>query len=105
MLMPYGYVTDKTNLRGYPRDPKSKIIKRIFQDHWDEFLREHKYKIPEEMQSSVIDAVSKMLICGTKEMGYAMYLCTNCSQHPEITSLPVKAVSAPPAAKYMSITG
>ena len=65
MLMPYGYVTDKT-----------KIIKRIFQDHWDEFLREHKDKIPEEMQSSVIDAVSKMLICGTKEMGYAMYLCT-----------------------------
>ena len=72
MLMPYGYVTDKT-----------KIIKRIFQDHWDEFLREHKDKIPEEMQSSVIDAVSKMLICGTKEMGYAMYLCTNCNQHPE----------------------
>jgi plasmid rolling circle replication initiator protein Rep len=72
MLMPYGYVTDKT-----------KIIKKIFQDHWDEFLREHKDKIPEEMQSSVIDAVSKMLICGTKEMGYAMYLCTNCSQHPE----------------------
>jgi len=72
MLMPYGYVTDKT-----------KIIKKIFQDHWDEFLREHKDKIPEEMQSSVIDAVSKMLICGTKEMGYAMYLCTNCNQHPE----------------------
>lgn len=72
MLTPYGYVTDKT-----------KIIKRIFQDHWDSFLREHKDKIPEEMQSSVIDAVSKMLICGTKEMGYAMYLCTNCSQHPE----------------------
>jgi len=72
MLTPYGYVTDKT-----------KIIKRIFQDHWDEFLREHKDKIPKEMQSSVIDAVNKMLICGTKEMGYAMYLCTNCDQHPE----------------------
>jgi hypothetical protein len=72
MLTPYGYLTDKT-----------KIIKRIFQDHWDEFLRQHKDKIPEEMQSSVIDAVSKMLICGTKEMGYAMYLCTNCNQHPE----------------------
>ena len=70
--MPYGYVTDKT-----------KIIKKIFQDHWDSFLREHKDKIPEEMQSSVMDAVSKMLICGTKEMGYAMYLCTNCNQHPE----------------------
>jgi hypothetical protein len=72
MLTPYGYVTDKT-----------KTIKRIFQDHWDEFLREHKDKIPEEMQSSVIDAVNKMLICGTKEMGYAMYLCTNCNRHPE----------------------
>jgi len=72
MLTPYGYVTDKT-----------KIIKRIFQDHWDAFLREHKDKIPEEMLSSVMDAVSKMLICGTKEMGYVMYLCTNCNQHPE----------------------
>ena len=72
MLMPYGYVTNKT-----------KIIKRIFQDHWEAFLREYKDKIPEEMLSSVIDAVSKMLICGTKEMGYAMYLCTNCNQHPE----------------------
>lgn len=72
MLMPYEYVTDKT-----------KIIKRIFQDHWDEFLSHHKDKIPKEMQSSVIDAVSKMLICGTKKMGYAVYVCTNCHQHPE----------------------
>ena len=70
--MPYGYVTDKT-----------KIIKRIFQDHWDEFLSLHKDKIPEEMQSSVIDAVSKMLMCRTKRMGYALYMCTNCHQHPE----------------------
>ena len=70
MLTPYGYVTDK-------------IIKRIFQDHWDEFLSQHKDKIPEEMQSSVIDAVNKMLICGTKKMGYAVYVCTNCLQHPE----------------------
>jgi len=72
MLTPYEYVTDKT-----------KIIKRIFQDHWDKFLSLHKDKIPKEMQSSVIDAVNKMLICGTKEMGYAVYMCTNCSQHPE----------------------
>jgi len=71
MLMLYEYVTDKT-----------KIIKRIFQDHWDKFLSLHKDKIPKEMQSSVIDAVNKMLICGTKEMGYAVYMCTNCSQHP-----------------------
>jgi len=79
--MPYGYVTDKTNLRGNPRDPKSKIIKRIFQDHWDEFLNLNKDKIPKEMQSSVIDAVSKMLICGTKEMGYAMYLYNRYMRH------------------------
>ena len=72
MLMPYEYVTDKT-----------KIIKKIFQDHWDEFLSQHKDKIPEEMQSSVIEAVNKMLICGTKEMGYAVYMCTDCSKHPE----------------------
>lgn len=30
-----------------------------------------------------MDAVNKMLICGTKKMGYAVYVCTNCSQHPE----------------------
>jgi len=70
MLTPYGYVTDK-------------IIKRIFQDHWDDFLCKYKDKIPEEMQSSVMDAVNKMLICRTKQMGYAVYMCTNCSQHPE----------------------
>jgi hypothetical protein len=70
MLIPYRYV------------PK-KIIKRIFQDHWDEFLRQHKDKIPEDMQLSVIEAVNKMLLCGTKEMGYAIYVCTNCCQHPE----------------------
>ena len=72
MLTPYEYVTDKT-----------KIIKKIFQDHWDSFLREHKDKIHKEMHSSVIDAVTKMLICGTKDMRYAMYLCTNCTQHHE----------------------
>ena len=70
MLTPYGYVTDK-------------IIKRIFQDHWDEFLCKYKDKIPEEMQSSVIDSVNKMLQCGTKEIGYAIYMCTNCHEHPE----------------------
>jgi hypothetical protein len=35
------------------------------------------------MQASVIEAVNKMLRCGTREMGYAIYLCTNCPQHPE----------------------
>jgi hypothetical protein len=94
MLTTCEYVTDKT-----------KIIKRIFQDHWDEFLSQHKGKIPKEMRSSVMDAVSKMLICGTKKMGYAVYVCTNCSQHPEITSLPAKAVSVPPVVRYMLITG
>ena len=61
MLIRYGYVPNK-------------IIKRIFQDHWEEFLRQHKDKIPEEMQPSVIEAVEKMLKCGTKEMGFARYL-------------------------------
>ena len=61
MLIPYGYVPNK-------------IIKRIFQDHWEEFLRKHKGKIPEDMQPSVTEAVNKMLQCGTKEMGYARYI-------------------------------
>jgi len=72
MLTPYGYVYDG-----------SKIIKRIFQDHWEEFLSQHKDKILEDMQSSVIEPVSKMLGCCTKEMGYAIYMCTNCCEHPE----------------------
>jgi hypothetical protein len=70
MLIPHGYVPNK-------------IIKKIFQDHWEKFLRQHKDKIPADMQPSVIEAVSKMLRCGTKEMGYAIYMCTNCRQHPE----------------------
>jgi hypothetical protein len=61
MLIRYGYVPNK-------------IIKRIFQDHWEEFLRQNKDKIPEDMQPSVIEAVEKMLKCGTKEMGFARYL-------------------------------
>jgi hypothetical protein len=61
MLIPYGHVPNK-------------IIKRIFQDHWEEFLRKHKDRIPEDMQPSVIEAVNKMLQCGTKEMGYARYI-------------------------------
>jgi len=72
MLTPYGHVYDR-----------SKIIKRIFQEHWEEFLSQHKGKIPEDMQPSVIEAVSKMIRCGTKEMGYAIYMCTNCHEHPE----------------------
>ena len=72
MLIPYGYVYDRI-----------KIIKRIFQEHWEEFLSQHKEKIPEDMQPSVIEAVSKMLRCGTKDMGYAIYMCTNCHDHPE----------------------
>ena len=70
MLIPHRYVSNK-------------IIKKIFQDHWEEFLSQHKGKIPEDMQPSVIEAVSKMLRCGTREMGYAIYMCTNCRQHPE----------------------
>ena len=62
---------------------RNKIIKRIFQDHWEEFLDQHKDKIPKDMQPSVIEAVNKMLGCGTKEMGYAIYVCTSCCQHPE----------------------
>ena len=61
MLIKYGYIPNR-------------IIKRIFQDHWEEFLRQHKDKIPKDMHPSVIEAVSKMLKCGTKEMGYARYL-------------------------------
>jgi hypothetical protein len=61
MLIRYGYVPNK-------------IIKRIFQDHWEEFLRRHKDKIPEDMQPSVMEAVNKMLKCRTKEMGFARYL-------------------------------
>ena len=72
MLTPYGYVPNR-----------NKIIKRIFQAHWAEFLSQHKDKIPEDMQPSVIEAVDKMLRCGTKEMGYAIYMCTNCREHPE----------------------
>jgi hypothetical protein len=61
MLTPYGYVP-------------SKIIRRIFQDHWEDFLRQHKEKLPEDMLRSVVKAVNKMLVCGTKEMGFTRYI-------------------------------
>ncbi len=62
---------------------RNKIIRRIFRDYWEEFWSHHKDKIPEDMQPSVIEAVNKTLRCGTGEMGYAIYLCTNCPGHPE----------------------
>ena len=70
MLAPYGYVPNR-----------DKIVKRLFQDHWEEFLSQYPDKVPEDMQPSVIEAVNKMLQCGTKEMGYAIYMCTNCREH------------------------
>jgi len=63
MLTLYGYV-----------HRSSKIIRRIFQDHWEDFLRQREGKIPEDMLPSVVEAVNKMLQCGTKEMGFARYI-------------------------------
>ena len=83
-------------------DIPNKIIKRIFQDHWEEFLRKHKSKIPADMQPSVIEAVNKMLQCGTKE-SRLYYLTTRISLYRKF--IPVLKLPDVPQTVYFLRTG
>ncbi len=55
-------------------------IKRIFNDHWDEFLEMFGHNV----RPVVVKEVEKMLGCGLIENGYAEYECANCGEKKKV---------------------
>jgi len=51
-------------------------IKRIFKDHWDEFVKIEGYRI----RKNVIKEVEKMINCGSLNNGYIEYKCEDCGE-------------------------
>lgn len=57
-------------------------IKQIFEDNWDWFLNKHR----DNIRSTVIDNVEKVLACGDKDkLGYSRYTCNCCGKHRFVT--------------------
>lgn len=61
-------------------------LKKIFQDHWSEFVGLYGYKI----RKVVIDEVNKMINCGSLSNGYIEYTCEKCG---EIKRVPFRCKS------------
>lgn len=55
-------------------------IKRIFSDHWDEFLERFGHNV----RDVVVKEVEKMLGCGLLENGYAEYECLKCGEKKKV---------------------
>lgn len=55
-------------------------LKKIFRSHWREFKKRYG-KYSNEYYDEVI---SKMLLCGEKEGGYATYKCNNCGEEKTV---------------------
>lgn len=56
------------------------IIKKIFEDHWDNFLALYGPRIRETVKKEV----EKMLGCGSFENGYAEYKCSTCGEKKKV---------------------
>lgn len=59
---------------------RSVHIKQIVGDHWSTWIGHNEAKIPENMRSSVAEAVEKMLGCGDPKNGYTKYQCVSCDK-------------------------
>jgi hypothetical protein len=55
-------------------------IKKIFSEHWDEFLNRYGHRC----RTAVIKEVKKMLGCGSFENGYAEYQCKKCGEKKKV---------------------
>lgn len=55
-------------------------IKKIFEDHWDEFLNRYGNRV----RPVVIKEVKKMLGCGSFANGYAEYQCEKCGEKKKV---------------------
>jgi len=66
-------------------------IKKIFADHWDQFVRVNLHKIPKDMVDSVTEAVDKMLRWGNPKYGYVEYVCSDCGKHRKIVEFSCKS--------------
>lgn len=52
------------------------ILKKIFQDHWDQFVKLYNHRI----RKNVHNEVKKMLECGSLENGYIEFKCVACGE-------------------------
>jgi hypothetical protein len=59
---------------------RGKLLKQIFHDNWDEFVRQH----PGQIRPAIHKNVQKMLICGTEEAGFHLYQCPACKEEKKI---------------------
>ncbi|GAB4258011.1 MAG: hypothetical protein Kow00111_03500 [Thermincola ferriacetica] len=60
---------------------KEKItVKQIFQEPWVQFRATKWQGIPQDMQKSVEESVTKMRGCGDPKNGYTKYMCTECGE-------------------------
>lgn len=50
------------------------VIKKIFNDHWNQFVAKH----PKMIRQSVHKEVNRMLSCGLIENGFTVYRCGEC---------------------------
>src|SRR5258706_3124290 len=54
---------------------QGKLLPRIFSDHRDAFAAAHTKQI---QRAGIPRNIEKMLKCGTEEMGFHLYRCSNC---------------------------
>lgn len=55
-------------------------IKRIFADHFDEFMERYGYRV----RAVVVKEVKKILGCGSFDNGYAEYKCEKCGEKKKV---------------------
>ena len=58
---------------------RGKKLKRIFLDHWPQFDRKHP-----GIRPAIRKNVTKMLKCGTEEMGFHHYQCLSCGAERKV---------------------
>lgn len=55
-------------------------LRKIFEDHWEEFVKLYGYKI----RDVVFEEVEKMLGCGSFSNGYTEYTCLSCGETKKV---------------------
>ena len=61
-------------------DPKKPTFQVIFHELWDAFVEACR-KIPYTIPHYIVYEVTRMIACGTLDMGFEFYECPNCHRH------------------------
>lgn len=56
-----------------------KLLKQIFSENWQRFVKEHP-----GLRSAILKNVDKMLKCGTEELGFHLYQCPGCGAEKKV---------------------